>query len=175
MDEFRRRILKLNQSRTHRVTNSYGVYDIYKYIRKNKWFDIGKIITEHQFYTIIRTINNHIAEQLSEGKDITLPCRMGKLELRKRNTTKKFIEGKLVTNLPVDWNNTIKLWSEDEEAYQNRTLLKREEKELFKVYYNKTRANYKNKAFYKFNLNREIKKKLKYNIKERGLDAFMLR
>lgn len=47
MDEFRRSVLKVNQPREHEVRNSYGVYDAYKYIRKNKWFDIGRPLTEH--------------------------------------------------------------------------------------------------------------------------------
>ena len=57
MDEFRRQVLKVDGPRVHKVNNSYGVYDAYKYIRKNKWFDIGQPVTEHQFYSIIRRMN----------------------------------------------------------------------------------------------------------------------
>lgn len=83
MDEFRRRILKVDGPRKHKINNSFGVYDAYKFIRKNKWFDIGGPISEHDFYSIIRTINNQLAELLSCGHDITLPCQMGRLEVRK--------------------------------------------------------------------------------------------
>lgn len=49
-----------------------------------------------------------------------------------------------------------------------------EEKEIFKIYYNRQLANYNNKTFYEFNVNRELKKKLKQAIKENNIDAFKL-
>ena len=49
-----------------------------------------------------------------------------------------------------------------------------EEKEIFKVYYNRGKANYTNKSFFAFDINRELKKKLKKNIKERRIDAYKL-
>ena len=49
-----------------------------------------------------------------------------------------------------------------------------EEKEIFKVYYNKQLADYNNQVFYEFNVNRELKKRLKQRIKEGKLDAFKI-
>jgi len=46
------------------VLNSLGIYDAYKWIRKNKWLNIGQALTEHQFYTIIRSINKLLAQDL---------------------------------------------------------------------------------------------------------------
>ena len=172
MDEFRRRILKVNGPRKHKINNSFGVYNAYKLIRKNKWFDIGRPVSEHDFYSIIRTINNYLAELLSLGHDITLPCQMGRLEVRKYDAKVTLQGDKVVTNLPIDWDKTLKLWSEDEEAYKERTLVKMQEKEIFKVYYNRGKANYTNKSFFQFDVNRELKKKLKHRIKEGRLDAF---
>ena len=174
MDEFRRRILKVNGPRKHKINNSFGVYNAYKLIRKNKWFDIGRPVSEHDFYSIIRTVNNLLADFLSKGHDVNLPCQMGRLEIRKYDAKITLQEGKIVTNLPIDWDRTLKLWSEDEEAYKERTLIKREEKEIFKVYYNRGKANYTNKSFFAFDINRELKKKLKKNIKERRIDAYKL-
>lgn len=174
MDEFRRRILKINGPRKHKINNSLGVYDAYKFIRKNKWLDIGGPISEHDFYNIIRTVNNYLADLLSKGHDINLPCQMGRLEIRKYDAKITLQDGKIVTNLPIDWDRTLKLWSEDEEAYQERTLIKMEEKEIYKVYYNRGKANYTNKSFFAFDVNRELKKKLKKNIKERRIDAYKL-
>lgn len=174
MDSFRRKLLKVEESRVHKISNSYGVYDAYKYIRKNKWFDIGQSITEHQFYSIIRGINNLLADSMLEGKDIHLPHKMGVLEVRKYDVKIAFVDGKLKTNLPIDWDKTLKLWSEDEKAYEERTLIKMEEKEIFKVYYNKFRADYNNKSFYEFAINRDLKKRLKQRIKRGNFDAFKL-
>lgn len=171
---FKEQILKLNGSRKHKVSNSLGVYDAYKWIRKNKWLDIGRILTEHEFYSIIRRVNNYLAESLAEGNDVTLPNKMGKLELRKYDVRYSLDGTKVKTNLPIDWDRTLKLWYEDEEAYTNKYLVRLEEKELFKVYYNKTKATYNNKSFYEFTINRDLKKQLKHKIKEDRIDAFKL-
>ena len=173
MDEFRKQVLKINGPRVHKVNNSYGVYDIYKYIRKNKWFDIGQPVTEHQFYSIIRGMNNLLADALLHGHDIELPCRMGVIEVRKYDARISIENGKVKTNLPVDWDRTLKLWSEDEEAYKERTLIKMEEKEIFSIFYNRTAANYKNKSFYEFRPNRQLKLMIKRRIKAGKLDAFI--
>lgn len=171
MDNFRRTVLKVDQPRKHEVSGSLGVYDAYKYIRKNKWFDIGRPLKEHEFYTIIRAINNLLAEELLKGNDLDLPHRLGKIELRKYEGRIFYKNGDLHTNLPIDWDSTLKLWAEDKESYNNKLLVRLEEKEIFKVFYNKSKANYNNKSFYEFEVNRDLKRRLKQKIKE-GLDAF---
>lgn len=172
MNEFRREVLKLNESRTHKVRGSNGVYSAYKWIRKNKWLNIGRPVTEHEFYTIIRQVNNYLAENILNGEDVVLPHRLGTIELRKYDNRVYICNGKVVDNLPVDWDRTLKLWSEDEEEYKKRTLIKMEEKEIFSIYYNKSKANYNNKTFYSFRPNRQLKLRIKKNIKDKKLDAF---
>lgn len=172
MDEFRRKILKINGPRKHKINNSFGVYNAYKLIRKNKWFNIGKPISEHDFYKIVRTVNNKLADLLSKGHDINLPCQMGRLEIRKYDARITLQGDKVVTNLPIDWDRTLKLWSEDEEAYQKRTLIKMEEKEIFSIHYNRAKAKYENKSFFGFQPNRQLKLTIKRNIKAKKLDTF---
>lgn len=174
MDDFRKKVLKLDKPRQHKVNNSLGVYDAYKWIRKNKWLDIGRPITEHEFYTIIRQVNNLLAENFLKGRDIVLPHRLGTIELRKYETKMSFNNGKLHTNLPIDWDRTLKLWAEDEEAYKEKMLVKVEEKEIFKIFYNKGKANYNNKSFYEFEVNRDLKRRLKQRIKDGLIDAFKI-
>lgn len=168
-------IKKVNDKRIHKVNNSIGVYSAYKYIRKNKWFNIGRVLTEHEFYSIIRKVNEYLADDLVKGNDIILPHNMGKLELRKYEASIKVVNNKVKTNLPIDWDRTLKLWYEDEESYKNKTLIKVEEKEIFKIYYNKQLAKFNNKSFYEFNINRDLKIRIKQRIKEGKLDAFKLK
>lgn len=175
MDEFRKQVLKVKGPRKHKIHNSYGVYDSYKYIRKNKWMEIGHPVTEHDFYRVIREVNNNLAYLLSYGVDISLPHHMGRLEVRKYDANIHIKDGKVITNLPIDWDRTLKLWSEDEKAYEERVLVKMEEKEIFKVYYNRGKAIYNNKGFFDFKVNRDLKKKLKYNIKTGCVDAYKLK
>ena len=172
--DFLSSIKKLKEPRKHKVTGSIGVYQAYKFLRKNKWLNIGRHLTEHEFYSIIRKVNDYLADSFLHGNDIKLPHRMGRIELRKYDARISFDGKKIKTNLPIDWDRTLKLWYEDEEAYKERTLVKMEEKEIFKVYYNKQLADYNNQVFYEFNVNRELKKRLKQRIKEGKLDAFKL-
>lgn len=172
MDDFRKQILKVNEPRKHKINNSVGSYDAYKWIRKNKWLDIGQPISEHDFYTIVRRINDYLAECLSNGQDIVLPHKLGRLEIRKFGAKIELKGNTVKTNLPVDWDKTLKLWFEDEEAYKKRTLIKMEEKEIFRVFYNRSRADYENKSFYSFEVNRDLKRRLKHNIKNGRIDAF---
>lgn len=167
-------ILKVKDSRKHSIRNSLGIYDAYKYIRKNKWFNIERPLKEHEFYSIIRTINNYLIDYFLDNKPIIFPQRMGMLELRKYPTRIEYKNNKLVTNLPIDWDSTLKLWCEDETAYKEKTLVKMEEKELFRIYYNKQSAIFNNKGFYSFKVNRDLKIKVKQRIKDGVLDAYLL-
>ena len=173
--DFKSAIQGLQNTRTHKVTNSLGSYDAYKYIRKNKWFNIGRPLTEHEFYQIIRRINNYLAEELINGNDIIFPNRMGKLELRKRNALPIIDKnGNLKVTYAIDWDNTLKLWYEDEEAFNNKTLVRLPERNIFRIKYNKNTANYNNKSFMEFQVNRNIKVRLKQKIKNNEIDAFNL-
>ena len=173
-EEFKFNVQHLNSLRIHKVKNSYGVYDGFKYYRKNRPKEHKYVLTESQYFSIIRRVNELLGEALINGEDVTLPYRLGRLEVRKyeaRITT----DGKKVrTNLPIDWDRTLKLWYEDKESYKNKTLIKVEEKEIYKVYYNRNVAEFTNKTFYQFDVNRELKRKLKQNIKEGKLDAFTI-
>ena len=164
MDNFRREVLKVDKSRVHKVKNSLGVYDAYKWLRKNKWLGMEPI-SEHDFYAIIRTMNKAIAKSFLHLGSIKLPERMGEITLK---------NGKVQTNLPIDWDATLNLWSEDKDSYEKRTLIRAEEREIFKVIYDKSKALYNNKSFYTFELNRDIKISLKRQLKNGLLDAFML-
>ena len=172
--EFKKEVQKVNKTRVHKVTGSLGVYHGYKYIRKHKWFDIGRPLKEGEFYRIIREVNKYLAEELCEGKEINLPHRLGTLEIRKRPTRVAIVNNKLVTSLPIDWDKTLKLWYEDKEAFNDKTLVRIEQEEAFKVYYNKTQANYNNKSFYEFKPNRELKRKLSKRAREGNLDAYLI-
>ena len=173
--DFKSVIQGLQNTRTHKITNSLGNYDAYKYIRKNKWFNIGRPLTEHEFYQIIRRVNNYLAEELINGNDIIFPNRMGKLELRKRNSLPIIDKnGSLKVTYAIDWDSTLKLWYKDEEAFNNKTLVKIPERNIFRVKYNKDTANYENKSFMEFQVNRDIKTRLKQKIKNNEIDAFNL-
>ena len=170
--EFLNKVRKVKESRNHKVKNSYGIYDGYKFYRKNKPKDPKYVLTESQYFALTRKVNEFLVEALSKGEDVILPFRLGRIEVRKYESRITWDGKKVRSNLPIDWDRTLKLWHEDEKAYKNKTLIKIEEKEIYKIFYNRNLADYTNKSFYQFNFNRELKKKLKCNIKEGEIDAF---
>ena len=54
--EFKRRIKKVNGPRVYSIRNSLGVYDAYKQYRKTKPKDKKYILSESQYFSIIRRI-----------------------------------------------------------------------------------------------------------------------
>lgn len=172
LSDFKKRIKKVDKSRKHKIRNSLGVYDGYKYYRKNKPDDKRYILNESQYFSIIRMMNNHIAEELSNGNDVKLPCRMGTIELRKFSRELKIDKkGNYYINMPIDWDKTLNLWYEDEEAMKNKILIRIDSQEMFRLYYNKNGANYANKSYYEFSFNKELRSNLSRNLKNGTIDA----
>ena len=174
MNDFRKEVLKVNKSRKHKVSNSYGLKDAYNYFIKNILKDNKIRISSLEFSKIIKKINNYLVDNFIKGNEIQFPSRMGKLELIKFDTKFNIENGKIKNNLPVDWDKTLKLWEEDEESYKKKTLVKMGEKAIYKIIYNKVLANYTNQNFYDFNPNRTLKLKVKKAIKDNTLDALKL-
>lgn len=169
-EEFKNQIVKASQSRKPKVTNSLTTESIFLDLKRNKL--ISRHVSKKMFRSIVREFNYLLAEELSQGGDITFPYNMGRIEIRKHKPVVKFKDGKLYNGMPIDWEATLKLWYEDEECKSNKQLVRRIEKETFKVFYNKSRADYNNRTFYDFQVNRELKRSLKDKIKNREIDAF---
>ena len=170
--EFNIKIKKGDQKKQAKVRGSWGVYQSYKHIRKNGWYNIGRPLKEHEFYSIIRGVNKLLANELANGNEISFPWRMGQLELRKFTPGVSFVDGKLKNTYPIDWGSTMRLWYEDEEAMANKTLLRFEGKgSFYYVKYNKRYAAYENQVFYEFEVNRFLKLALKENIKQGKIDT----
>lgn len=168
--EFNAKVRKADQPRECKVRNSWGVYDAYKKIRKHGWYDIGRPLGEHEFYSIIRKVNRLFAHEVANGGEFIFPSRMGKLEIRKSLRGVSIVDGKLKNTYCINWANTLKLWYDDEEARREKTLV-RWEKDLYHVRYNKFPANYENQSFYEFDTNRFLKKALQENVKQGKIDT----
>ena len=169
--EFEKALHDRTIPRNVKVTNSWGVYDAYKVIRKHQWYDIGRPLKEHEFYSIVRGVNDLMAKEIVNGNIIKFPYNMGELELRKYKPEVRIVDGKLKIGYPVNWDKTIKLWYEDEEARINKTLLRHEPKYIYHIKYNKYHAMYENQVFYEFEVNRFIKRALVESINNGKTDT----
>lgn len=169
--EYQALLCRKHEEKHFKVTKSWGVYDSYKAVRKHKWYDIGRPLTEHEYYCIVRGVNDYLAQEISKGKTVKFPCKMGTLELRKRKNEVRIDKGKIKVNTPIDWASTLGLWFEDEEAGNLKTLLHFDSDYCYRVRYKPYEADYNNKCFYQFSLNRTVKRALKKNIQEGKTDA----
>ena len=158
--EFKSRIRRACGKRgKSKITDSYGVYDAYRWVRKNKWLDIGTHLTEHQWYRMIQIMHNYFKDKLLHGESVQLPCRMGALELRKFEAAVHLTEdGRIRTTKPVNWDATLELWYNDPEAMANKTLIRFDVKEKYKFYYNKAKSKYTNQWCFQFRFNRDMTK-----------------
>lgn len=172
-DEFKSSIRKITGPRNHKIKNSYGVYDAYKYIRKNNWFNIGKPVSEKEFYKIIRTVNRIITEKLISSGEVQLPNKMGSLEILKSHPRISIENGKLIMTNPIDWDATLKLWYEDPEAKDRKQLVRIENDDIFRVHYNKTKATYNNRSYYDFRPMRDFKRTLTKLARKGNLQGFL--
>jgi nucleoid DNA-binding protein len=167
--DFKVAVKKATSKRDFKITASLGMREAFRYYTKK-----SKTLDEKTFRKVVRYINLLLQESLASGEDINLPCRMGRLELRKFKTSVSFKDGKMITNLPIDWDETLNLWYEDEEAFKTKYKVRMEVPEVFRVYYKKSTANYNNKSFFSFKANRDLKQKLKTNIINKEVDAFLV-
>lgn len=167
--DFKTSIKRSNTKKEHKITASLGMREAFRYYTKK-----SKALSENEFRKVIRYINSILQESLASGEDINLPCKMGRLELRKFKTSVSFKDGKMITNLPIDWDETLNLWYEDKESFKEKRKVRMEVPEVFRVYYKKSTANYNNKSFFTFKVNRDLKQKLKTNIINKKVDAFLV-
>ena len=171
--EFISNILKLG-SRKHRVSNSNGSKEAWRWLKKNKWLGLPPI-TEGNFGMIINEINKKYQEYLCQSRDVKFPHGLGRLELRKYKTDVKIVNGKIVNNMPIDWKETLNLWYEDEESKAKKQLVKRNPGYVFSIYYNRIGTTFKNRLFYQFFPTRALKVRLKELINQGRVDAFLFK
>lgn len=130
----------------------YGMKDYYNFFcKENPYITISK----KQFHNIISEFNKLVAKSLIEDLSIKLPNRLGDIEIVKTKR-KAYIskDGKLKNNIPIDWKATNLLWEKDPKMKKNKVLIRfsnvNTDGYVFRIYYNKRNAIYKNKTIYFF-------------------------
>ena len=166
--------ISIHNSGEHKyaVTNSYGVYDYFKYYRHNRPRDKSYYkMNEYQYYKLIRTVNEYLVDLLFKNARVELPNRLGELVIMNNEPRVYFKDGKLKTNRPINWDATIRLWFEDPEAEKKKTLIRWESDRILGIFYKKNNAVYQNKTFYEFQIIRRIKQRLSQAVKEETFDT----
>ena len=174
-NDFRNEVLKTHKKgTTFKVRGSQGNRAAYRYIHTH-FFPIKDEMTEEQFGHIISVIHKYIIEITLKGLCFSLPYKLGQLRIGriKRNVT--FDEnGKVRTNLLVNWRNTLQLWHDDPEAYKERILVRNESDHTYKIMFSKKHFVSKNKGYYDFIPSRTYKSILKEHIRNNDINVFDL-
>lgn len=162
--------------RNHKVKTDYGSGDYYKHFIKETE---ATHISRGKFGAILREFNTHVRDRIStKGAEYIMPKRIGKIELRKVKTEVKIAEdGSIINNLPVNWKATRALWKESEKARERRVKIRytneHTDGHTFRIYFRKSKANFKNKSIYKMQFNRDMKRQLSRAIFAGKIDAFL--
>lgn len=154
------------------VNNSWGVYDYYKYYRHNRPRERSYYkMNEYQYYKLIRTVNEYLVDLLFSNARVELPDGLGELLVLNKPAKVSFKDGKLITNRPVNWDATLRLWFEDPQAEKNKTLVRWDTDNVVNIVYRKTKSSFKNKSFYEFQVIRRIKQRLSSLIAEKAFET----
>ena len=159
--EFSTKVRKAATKKDFKVTHCHTTKLYWRWLKKNKWFDLCCPVTERQSGIIIKEINKYFLEKLLQGKDVKLPHHMGTLCIRKIPQKVQFVDGKLKIPYRPNWKETLKLWYEDASAYKDKVLIRHESDVRYKIVYKFSEAIYENKSFYAFVPTRSFKLALK--------------
>ena len=144
-----------------KVNNSWGVYDYYKYYRTHRPDKHEYVLYESVYFSIIRSVNKMIVDELCRTGSFTFPFKLGKIEVRQLAPRTYIKDGKARTSRPIDWDTTLELWYNDPQSYKDKTLIYQQEKDFCVIRYNNFDAVYKNKAFYNFTPMRDVKERVR--------------
>lgn len=162
--------------RVHRVKSDFGSQDYYKHFVKETGINN---VSGLLYGEILREFNGFVRDRISRrGSEYIMPNRIGKIELRKIKT-EVFIDddGNIINNLPPNWKATRELWASNEQARKNRTKIRYTNEHTggytFRLFFKKSKANFKNKSIYKMQFNRGMKRDLSKSIFAGRIDAFL--
>lgn len=157
-----------------KIPAHYGMNDYYKFFCKEyPQYNISK----KQFNKIISEYNSYISNNIIDNLEITLPFRLGKIEMVKQKRDVYLNDDGLVINTnPPNWKATKHLWATNEEAKENKILIRHTNKHtggyVFRIKYNKQKAVYKNKKVYFFKPVRELSRSITKRINDYSKDKY---
>lgn len=153
--EFNVLVRRANEPRIRTFENTYDTRDYYRYFQKK----YGRnIISEAEFGKILRAVNESYVEDLNADKFVVLPKSVGRMQVTYKYTGVKEVDGEIKVLRKKDWNKTVSLWYEDEEARANKTIVYHDSKRIRKPRYYKHRHSFKNQMFFIFLFARPVAK-----------------
>ena len=135
LEEFDKQVRKVFEPKNFKFVNSVGMRDAYNYYRAQ-----GGRVYRHNWSIIVDTILKAMASLLLDGKDIVLPNRLGSITLVRKEKAVWFEDGKLLTNLKIDWKKTLEMWYEDKKAMDKKKFIRIDVPYILRVKYDRRKA-----------------------------------
>ena len=173
-EDYLKEVQNVHGSRKHKISGSQNTIDGLRYYRKIRPKEKEFVLSDKEYLSIIREMNNLVVDYLIENKSIRLPAGFGKLEVVKYET-KSWIDedGRFMSTKKIDMNSTLKLWYEDEESRLNKTLVRYDDEFIFRLNYPQRGRMYKYNGYYSMRFNRNLQQKLKLAIQAGNYDTYL--
>lgn len=114
--------------------------------------------------------NTFLIDKVLDGKEVTLPSRMGTLSIVGRKQTIRFDEDGKIEGLAPDWVKTKELWATNPEAKKNKKLVyhmnSHTDNVRYKFLWSKKNVLVENKTLYSLRLTRTNKRAVHAKIME---------
>ena len=160
--------------RVHKLKGDYGIRDYYKYYKETTG---DTSISTALFNKIITDFNAGVIDLVIEqGLIFYMPYLGLELLIKKDKRKPRIEDGKLINNVPIDWNATNNLWEKDAEAKEKKILVRYTNSHtsgyVFRVYCKKFKSKIRNKKLYKFKPSRNFQRSLSKRINDPHKDNF---
>jgi hypothetical protein len=159
--------------REHKLKADYGMPDYYSYFNKHSNVKVSKTI----YNKIITEFNLSIIDlMLNHNFIYYIPILNMDLIVKKDKRKPRLVNGKLINNIPIDWQKTNQLWERDPEAKSKKLLVRYNNSHtsgfVFRLFLNKFRSTVKNKSLFKLKANRLFQRSLSKRIKDINKNPF---
>jgi len=143
-----------------------NIRDSYKlYKQKN-----SNAVDSKTYINLCNEFNKFLIEKTIEGDEVTLPCRLGYIEIFGRKQEIKFDENEKVKGLAPDWVKTKKFWDTNPNSRKKKQILYHTNESTggirYRLLWRKNGVFLLNKALYSLRLTRANKRTIFNRIKE---------
>jgi hypothetical protein len=157
-----------------KMSAKYGIREAYRYYKSRIDNPMPYKKFREVWITFIDKVTKGIVE---EGKDFTMPYRLGSVGIRKQKIQVKMNPDGSIDKryLRPDWQATKELWARDEEAKKDKRLVFHLNRHFggynAKWFWDKSTCIVKNQAAYSLTMSRENKRKLSEAIFDEDLEV----
>lgn len=166
----------------NKIKIDYGNNDYYKFYKSryiksgNKLYNVSSTL----YLAILSEYNKGVISIiLDHNNDYKIPHGLGTIGLRKYKPKLETDNGKIIVNkLPIDPVSTRKLWDSNPEAKEKKIYVRFSNKHsggyVFKMYWFRGKAIFRNKSIYTIKFKRDFTRLISQRIQEKSIDAFLI-